>query len=86
MTITARNGQKSEREGLRIMVSGSVLRAKMSKTPDGMFKAEYAGEFNPHNPQEREIPDSHVGTKAAEVKFWVEEMAKGMGYAGVIWE
>jgi len=51
-----------------------------------MFKAEYTGEINPENPDAREIPDSHLGTNAKEVKVWVEQMAKGMGYAQVIWD
>jgi hypothetical protein len=68
------------------MVPGSSLHAKMSRTADGMFKAEYAAELNPAAPDERKLPDSHLGTNAPEVKFWVEEMAKGMGYSGVMWE
>jgi len=64
----------------------SVLHAHMSKTEDGMFKAEYIAEANPDYPDAREIPDSHLGTNAKEVKVWVEQMAKGMGYAQVIWD
>jgi hypothetical protein len=62
------------------------LRARSRQIPDGMFKAEYTGEINPANPDEREIPDSHLGTSAREVEAWVEQMAKGMGYAEVVWE
>jgi hypothetical protein len=32
------------------------------------------------------MPDMHLGTEEREVKFWVEEMAKGMGYVRVEWE
>ena len=55
------------------------LHAVLRQTPDGLFKAEYAGEINPMNPDERDIPDCHLGTDAAEVEAWVEQMAKGMG-------
>ena len=62
------------------------LHAVLRQTPDGLFKAEYAGEINPMNPDERDIPDCHLGTDAAEVKAWVEQMANGMGYQRVVWE
>jgi len=58
----------------------------MREVEDGVFRAEYSGEINPANPDEREIPDYHVGTSATEVKIWVEEMAIGLGYARVIWD
>ena len=64
----------------------SKLRAVIRQMPDGMFKAEYTGEINPENPDAREIPDSHLGTSETEVKAWVEQMAKGMGYTHVVWE
>jgi hypothetical protein len=62
-----------------------VLRAHVSQTADGMFKAEYPGEGNPTNPDERAFPDAHLGTSEKEVRVWVEQMAKGMGYVRVEW-
>src|SRR5579864_5509754 len=60
--------------------SGSILHATMSKTADGMFKAEYPGELNPEASDARELPDSHLGTSEREVRLWVEQMAKSLGY------
>ena len=68
------------------MATKSTLHALMSQTADGMFKAEYPGELNPQGADAREFPDSHLGTSAREVKLWVEQMAKGLGYEGVVWE
>jgi len=62
-----------------------ILLARMTETSDGMFKAEYTGEMNPDNRDYRGMPDIHPGSEAA-VRFWVEEMANGMGYANVEWE
>ena len=64
----------------------SKLHARLTRMPDGMFKAEYTGEMNPAEPDEREIPDSHLGTSEQAVKSWVEQMAKGMGYTEVVWD
>ena len=66
--------------------AGSILHARMTTSSDGMYKAEYTGELNPQNPDEREFPDSHLGTTESEVRMWVEEMAKGLGYARVVWD
>jgi hypothetical protein len=60
--------------------------ASLREVEDGVFRAEYSGEINPENPDAREIPDYHVGTSAADVKIWVEEMALGLGYERVIWD
>lgn len=62
------------------------LHARLRRTPDGMFRAEYHGEINPTNTDAREIPDMHLGTEAEEVRTWVEQMARGMGYTAVVWE
>jgi len=66
--------------------SDRILRARMLRTSDGMFKAEYTGDLNPTNPDARAMPDMHLGTEEPEVKFWVEQMAKDMGYVRVEWE
>ena len=34
----------------------------------------------------RDIPDYHVGTSAKDVKIWVEQMARGLGYDRVEWD
>ena len=75
-------------EWITVMAStpDAQLHARMTRTQDGLFKAEYTGEINPLNPDEREIPDIHLGTTEASVRVWVEEMAKGMGYRSVVWE
>jgi pyruvate dehydrogenase (quinone) len=44
------------------------------------------GEINPHDPEEREIPDFHIGTDPAAVKLWGEEMGTGLGYGKVVWD
>ncbi len=63
-----------------------VLHARMRQVEDELYRAEYSGEINPENPDEREIPDYHVGTSVADVKVWVEEMAKTLGYDRVVWD
>jgi len=63
-----------------------VLRAVLREVEPGLFRAEYTGEINPDNPDEREIPDYHVGTDAAGVRQWVETMATNLGYEKVVWD
>ncbi len=60
--------------------------AVLREIEPGLFRAEYSGEINPDHPDEREIPDFHIGTDAAAVRQWVEEMATGLGYAKVVWD
>jgi hypothetical protein len=60
--------------------------ASLRQVEDGLFRAEYSGEINPERPDAREIPDVHLGTSATEVKIWVEQMAKDLGYSRVIWD
>jgi hypothetical protein len=52
----------------------------------GVFRAEYRGELNPDNPDARAFPDYHLGTSFEDVKIWVEQMARTMGYARVVWD
>jgi hypothetical protein len=52
----------------------------------GVFRAEYRGELNPDNPDERELPAFYVGSNVAGVKIWVEQMARSMGYHRVDWD
>ncbi len=58
------------------------LHAVLLEVGPGLFRAEYRGEINPINSDDREIPDFHVGTNAAGVKRWVEQMA---GCEKVVW-
>jgi hypothetical protein len=60
------------------------LRARLRHVA-GVYRAEYSGEINPSDPDEREIPDYHIGSDPDEVRNWVEEMARGMGYSEVRW-
>lgn len=61
------------------------LRATLKHT-GGVYRAEYIGELNPDQPDARALPDIHIGTAADEVRTWVEQMARGLGYSEVIWE
>ncbi len=63
-----------------------TLRATLLEIEPGLYRAQYSGELNPENPDQREIPDFHLGTNAASVRQWVEEMASGLGYDRVVWE
>ena len=63
-----------------------TMHAVLREVEPGLFRAEYSGEINPDRPDEREIPDFHIGTDADGVKNWVEEMAAGLGYDGVVWD
>jgi hypothetical protein len=63
-----------------------TMHALLREVEPGLYRAEYSGEINPERPDEREIPDFHVGTDPAAVKLWVEAMAAGLGYDGVVWD
>jgi hypothetical protein len=63
-----------------------VLRARMRQVEGELFRAEYSGEINPEPTDARDIPDYHVGTSAKDVKIWVEQMARGLGYDRVEWD
>ncbi len=58
--------------------------ARMRRT-GGVWRAEYSGEINPNDPDEREFLDFHIGTEEREVRAWVEQMAHGLGYTEVVW-
>lgn len=60
--------------------------ATLRQVEPGVYRAEYSGELNPDDPDAREWPDFHLGTSRADVKTWVEEMARGLGYSRVIWD
>ena len=60
--------------------------AILRRVEDGVFRAEYSGEIDPENLDEREILDYHLGTSVSDVKVWVEQMAQGLGYQRVVWD
>ena len=66
--------------------SSGVFHARMRQVEDQLFRAEYSGEINPEPTDARDIPDYHVGTSAQDVKIWVEQMARGLGYDRVVWD
>ena len=66
--------------------SRGEFHAILSRVEENVFRAEYSGEINPDDPDAREIPDAHIGTSAADVKTWVEQMALGMGFTRVVWD
>jgi hypothetical protein len=43
------------------------LHAVLREIERGLFHAEYSGEINSEDPDEREIPDCHIGTDATAV-------------------
>ncbi len=51
-----------------------------------MYRAEFRGEINPEDPDACESPGRHVGSSVADVKVWVEQMAKTLGYDRVVWD
>ncbi len=66
--------------------ASGTFRAVLRQIEPGLFRSEYSGEINPQDPDAREIPDFHIGTDAASVKLWVEQMATGLGYDKVVWD
>ena len=60
--------------------------AVLRRMEDGVYRAEYAGELNPENPDDRELSDFHLSTSVKSAKLWVEQMAQGMGYSRVVWD
>jgi hypothetical protein len=63
-----------------------VFHARMRQVEDQLFRAEYSGEINPEPTDARNLPDYHIGASAQEVKIWVEQMARGLGYDRVVWD
>ncbi|HQT79808.1 MAG TPA: hypothetical protein PLD10_22430 [Rhodopila sp.] len=62
-----------------------TLHAILQEVEPGLFRAEYPGELNQEQAGVEAFPDMHVGTDAAGVRSWVEQMAVGMGYDRVEW-
>jgi hypothetical protein len=63
-----------------------VFHARLRQVEDQLFRAEYSGEINPEPTDARNLPDYHIGASAQEVKIWVEQMARGLGYDRVVWD
>ncbi len=62
------------------------LHASVQEVSSGLYSARYSGEINPDSAGAEAIPDAHVSSSPEGVRTWVEQMAHGMGYDGVIWE
>jgi len=62
------------------------VHAVLRQVETNLYRAEYGGEINPEKPDERAMPDYHIGTDPRDVKVWVEEMATAMGYDRVVWD
>lgn len=74
-------------------VSECDFHAEMDEPEPGLFRATYRGDLNPDQGASdievsgpRILPDMHVGTDAAGVKTWVEQLAASRGYARVVWD
>jgi hypothetical protein len=67
------------------MMAGKVLRARIERTRDGLYRAAFLNE-PPAEGSPEAIPDVQVGTSEADVRVRVEGMAQGLGYTRVIWE
>jgi hypothetical protein len=78
MALKTRHAEKRRARG--------DFHAILRQVENGVFRAEYSGEINPENPDDREILDYHLGTSVSDVKVWVEQMAQGMGYERVVWD
>jgi hypothetical protein len=70
-----------------------AFHAVLEQVEPGLFRATYRGDFNPETQASdvelngpHILPDMHIGTSAADVKVWVENLAASQGYAEVIWE
>jgi hypothetical protein len=66
--------------------SRGEFHAVLRRTAGGLYQAQYSAEFNPENPDARELPDFHLSSTMADAQVWVEQMALGMGYSRVIWD
>ncbi len=74
-------------------VIGRDFHAEMDEPEPGLFRATYRGDTNPDvGAGEIEVsgggilPDQHVGTDAAAVKLWVEQLAQSRGFPRVVWD
>jgi hypothetical protein len=66
-------------------LKSGILRATLEEVEPGLFRADYPCELNQEEAGREAFPDTHIGTDAAGVKSWVEEMAAGLGYERVEW-
>lgn len=66
--------------------SRGEFHAIMREMEPGVFRAEYRGEMNPQQTDARTLPDYHLGNSRDDVRIWVEQMARAMGYERVVWD
>ena len=62
-----------------------LLHARMRKVEGELFRASTAAKSYP-DPAMQGTSRTLIGTSAAEVKIWVEQMATGLGYDRVVWD
>ena len=73
-------------------VTGREFHAEMDEPEPGLFRATYRADTNPDQGASEievsgpDLPDMHVGTDAAGVKMWVEQLAASRGYQKVVWD
>ncbi|MBV9537819.1 MAG: hypothetical protein JOY70_02675 [Acidisphaera sp.] len=76
------------------MPSGKgIFRAVMEQPEQGLFRANFRGDVNPDvasadivSQGPEILPDSHIGTSEADVRTFVENLARNRGYDRVVWE
>ena len=73
--------------------AGRAFHARMEQPEAGLFRATYRADLNPdvasaeilsEGPQI--LPDMHIGTSEAEVRNFVETLARSRGFDRVVWE
>jgi hypothetical protein len=60
--------------------------ARIREVEKGLYLAEYTGELNPDNPDQREWADSHLATSLDDANVFVENLARTENYRRVVWE
>jgi hypothetical protein len=68
------------------MAAEKVLKARIERTRDGLYRAEYVEASSGDGFSPEAIPDVQLGTSEADVRVRVEGLAKGLGYTRVAWE
>jgi hypothetical protein len=68
-------------------VPGSpIMHASMREVETGLFSAEYPTNPDPGAAGIERPQETHIGTDAESVKFWVEEVAVKQGFTQVVWD
>ncbi len=63
-----------------------ALRARIGRTRDGMFRADYTSAPNADRRAAPTMPDSPVMLTEGEQRAWVEQIARWSGFSHVAWE